>query len=513
MNILENFISENTSLSAASTDSSSEHNEKMDAATAAPSEPMGGDLLISGCCDWLHMTAKSAVGLDLPHRVLLPALVQATFSSPSSTHLFLLLSDHSLFAMGKNDRGQLGLGSRTTRHAPALVSPPWSAERRLLKVATGKAHSLFLLDSGEVYVCGSAACGQLGLGSGKCALEDALAPVPVSALAEVVDIACGAEFSLVCTSSGQVLAFGHPEHGQLGDGQTGQFLKEGKAGMSFAHVSSPTAVRVFVRKDQRGNVVQTVPANEVKVVAVAAGKNHCLCLEAWQGGAGGGESPRNRVFSWGFGGYGRLGHNGALDEMTPREVLVLSSEQQPSPQKQIRQIFAGSTYSLAVSASGHSYFFGILPNSPRGEACTYPRIMQELHDYPAEQVGGGSSWVMVASRAPAAPSSDVIFWGTPVAGKFGLEGNAKSSANPKFVAATEGLRVLNLACGYGHCCIVVTRAEGQDEASYVEKMQGFPEMVVQEAKEEKKATLSAAAASGKRKQPATSGARGKRGKK
>jgi len=511
MNVLENFISENTGVSAPSSDSGSgKCDEKKDAVTA-PSESAGGELLISGCCDWLHMTAKSAKGLDLPHHVSLPVPVQATFSSPSSSHLFLLLADHTLLAMGKNDRGQLGLGNRTSRHSPAVVSPPWPVERRLLKVATGKAHSLFLLDSGEVYACGSAACGQLGLGSGKRALDDVQAPVPVTALAEVVDIACGVEFSLVCTSSGQVLAFGHPEYGQLGNGQTGEFLKEGKAGMSFAHVSSPAAVRVFVRKDQRGNVVQKVPASEVKVVAVAAGKNHCLCLEAGHG-AGDEDGGRNRVFSWGFGGYGRLGHNCALDEMTPREVVALSSEQQPSPQKQIRQIFAGSTYSLAVSASGHTYFFGILPNSPRGEACTYPRIMQELHDYPAEQVGGGSSWVMVASRAPAAPSSDVIFWGTPTAGKFGLEGNTKSSANPKFVEAAEGLRVLNLVCGYGHCCMVVTRAEGQSEASYVEKMQGFPVMAAQEEEEEEEAAPSAAAG-GKRKQQAASGARGKRGKK
>lgn len=261
-----------------------------------------------------------------------------------------------------------------------------------------------------------------------------------------------------------------------------------------------------------------------------------------------------------FGGYGRLGHNGAVDEMLPRELSGLSSEQ-PNPQRQvshatllinthtpvvveiinitsvfvlqIRQIFAGSTYSLAVSASNHTYFFGILPNSPRGEACTYPRIMQELHDYPAEHVGGGSSWVMVASRAAAAPSSDVIFWGTPAAGKFGLEGNAKSSANPKFVAAAEGMKVLSLVCGYGHCCMVVRKAEGQDEDSYRDKMQAFPEMAIEEpeveeektsapkakgkgkatAKSKAKQAEPAVSAGSKRKKPAGASAVAKRGKK
>lgn len=177
------------------------------------------------------------------------------------------------------------------------------------------------------------------------------------------------------------------------------------------------------------------------------------------------------VFVCRFGGYGRLGHNGAADELVPREVSSLSSDP-PNPQRQVRHIFAGSTYSLAISLSAHTYFFGILPNSPRGEACTYPRVMQELYDYPAVQVGGGSSWVMVNSD-----NAHVIFWGTPTAGKFGLEGNARSSANPKFVSATDGFEVLSVVCGYGHCCMVVGRGEGQTEDQYRERMQSLPEIV------------------------------------
>ena len=101
--------------------------------------------------------------------------------------------------------------------------------------------------------------------------------------------------------------------------------------------------------------------------------------------------------------------------------------------------------------------------------------MAELFDYPATQVGGGSSWVMVNSN-----NTDVIFWGTPTAGKFGLEGNAKSSANPKFVSATVGLSVESLVCGYGHCCVVVSRGEEQTEEQYQEILGAFPVLDPQE---------------------------------
>lgn len=115
---------------------------------------------------------------------------------------------------GKNDRGQLGIGSRDAHYAPVEVPTPWSTQQSLVKVATGKAHSLFLLSNGEVWGCGAASCGQLGLGGGKRALEDCLVPVHISSLADVRDIACGFEFSVVCTRArGQVLTFGHPEVG------------------------------------------------------------------------------------------------------------------------------------------------------------------------------------------------------------------------------------------------------------------------------------------------------------
>ena len=102
--------------------------------------------------------------------------------------------------------------SRQTRNIPVEVKPTWPSHLQLVKIATGKVHSLFLFATGEVYGCGGASCGQLGLGGNKRELEDVLSPIKLSALADIRDIACGAEFSLVCTKTdGSVLAFGHPE--------------------------------------------------------------------------------------------------------------------------------------------------------------------------------------------------------------------------------------------------------------------------------------------------------------
>ncbi len=57
----------------------------------------------------------------------------------------------------------------------------------------------------------------------------------------------------------------------------------------------------------------------MRIRAVGAGKNHSLFVEDWA------DAGLNRVFSCGFGGYGRLGHATADDEMYPREINAFQS--------------------------------------------------------------------------------------------------------------------------------------------------------------------------------------------
>lgn len=56
---------------------------------------------------------------------------------------------------------------------------------------------------------------------------------------------------------------------------------------------------------------------------------------------------QKRVFSWGFGGYGRLGHAEQKDEMVPRLVKLFDF-----PGRGASQIYAGYTCSFAVSEVG-----------------------------------------------------------------------------------------------------------------------------------------------------------------
>lgn len=60
---------------------------------------------------------------------------------------------------------------------------------------------------------------------------------------------------------------------------------------------------------------------------------------------------QKRVFSWGFGGYGRLGHAEPKDEMIPRLIKVFDAQS-----RGVRSVFAGNSYSMALTELGEIKF-------------------------------------------------------------------------------------------------------------------------------------------------------------
>ena len=72
----------------------------------------------------------------------------------------------------------------------------------------------------------------------------------------------------------------------------------------------------------------------------APGGFHSLALTA--GGA---------LFSWGYGGFGRLGHGDEWIQLRPKRVEALSKEQ-------VVSVSAGGAHSLALTAGGALYSCG-----------------------------------------------------------------------------------------------------------------------------------------------------------
>jgi len=191
-------------------------------------------------------------------------------------------ADGTCYGWGRNEDSQLGLGDETNRYRPTPIP---GVSSPVVGGACGGSHSLLFTVKGELFGAGKNQAGQLGIGR--------LSAEPVRAFAlakggltgqKVVGAATGRDFSLACTEDGDVYSFGSPEYGQLGNGTEGKSLE--KAGKyTFAYRSSPDRVENLRRFGSEGG----------KIVAVACGVNHAVV-----------QDEEGRLYTWGFGGYGRL---------------------------------------------------------------------------------------------------------------------------------------------------------------------------------------------------------------
>ncbi len=77
-------------------------------------------------------------------------------------HSVAVSTSGAVYAWGKNDHGQLGLGDRTDRNLPAQVRSLRSQDVR--RVTCGQDHTVCLTGDGGVFSFGAGGYGQLGHG-------------------------------------------------------------------------------------------------------------------------------------------------------------------------------------------------------------------------------------------------------------------------------------------------------------------------------------------------------------
>lgn len=163
---------------------------------------------------------------------------------------------------------------------------------------------------------------------------------------------------------------------------------------------------------------------------IACGQSHALASDA-EGG----------LYTWGNGGYGRLGHRVQKDELAPRRVEDLRPPRMGvipgSP------LAAGGTATFCVVSAGNQlYGWGRLKVS--GDNTTHPYPVYELQGWNVRSVACGPYTYAVAA------DKSVITWGQATNGELGYgEGGKKSSANPDKCLALEGVHTQQVAGGNG----------------------------------------------------------------
>jgi len=126
-----------------------------------------------------------------------------------------------LFGAGWNNKGQLGIPNNNVDVEDFMeIDVECNKERKRIKrITCGWDFSVLLYEDGTVFVCGSNAFGQIGLGE---ELKGVSTFVKNTALSDIkiCDVSCGMRHTLFLEDSGNVYSTGYGKKGQLGLGES-----------------------------------------------------------------------------------------------------------------------------------------------------------------------------------------------------------------------------------------------------------------------------------------------------
>uniref|UniRef100_A0ACD5UVP4 Uncharacterized protein n=1 Tax=Avena sativa TaxID=4498 RepID=A0ACD5UVP4_AVESA len=443
--------------------SASAEPEKAAAAGAGEEDAgSGGELLYCGGTNFVAMNRKlpGAMQGNLVSPTRLRSLVGVDIRSVATgctaCHSVALGADGRCYTWGRNEKGQLGHGDTLQRNLPTVVSE--LSKYKIIKASVGRNHTVVVTDEGKSFAFGHNKHGQLGTGSLRNEMETSPVPCLVT---DVTNAVCGGDFTVWLSSveGSSILTAGLPQYGQLGHGTDNEYnTKDSSVKLSYEAQPRPKAIAVF---------------SEKTVVKVACGTNHTVAVDS-----------SGFVYTWGYGGYGRLGHREQKDEWKPRLVEIFQKHNVLPPNAIVS---AGSASSACTAGGGQMYMWGKMKTT--GDDWMYPKPLMDLSGWNVRCMASGNMHHIVGA------DDSCISWGNAQFGELGYGPNGqKSSANPKKVESLNGMHVTSVGCGYGLSLIVVDRAKAGSKLDELDIYDGDASTQVEEqveVKATKKAPASA----------------------
>jgi len=168
----------------------------------------------------------------------------------------------------------------------------------------------------------------------------------------------------------------------------------------------------------------------VRVVQLSLGTSHSAAL-----------TEAGKVFTWGYGGDGRLGHGDQSDMLVPKALDVLADEH-------VVQVVCGELHTAALTDDGRLFTWGLGKDGRLGLGTT------ESHHVPrAVEFSRGVAITQVACGGlhTAALTSDgqVLTWGLGASGRLG-HGDELDQMVPTLVRSLAGTPMQQVLCGGHH---------------------------------------------------------------
>ena len=317
-----------------------------------------------------------------------PVLIDSTSQwkdiAAGKYHSLAIKSDGTLWAWGRGDFGQLGLGDSKsgTHNTPQQVgtSSNWKA------LAGGDFYSLALNNAGTLHAWGDNTVGQLGDSS----KAQSRAPKAITGAWKAV--AAGSNHTLAIDSAGALHAWGWNVYGELGNGDDAN-----------GSVTDRT-------KDKNA----PVPIGSGTWKAVAAGENHSLALKS-----------DGTLYAWGSNTNGQIGADpvSVVSSNTPRQV------NNDTDWMAISNATTAGRSSLALKKSGALYAWGSNASGQLGDGTTTGKTA-------VSKTGTDADWTLVTARNErvlALKKDGTLYaWGDNTHGQLG-DGTTAQRNSPKLI--------------------------------------------------------------------------------
>ncbi|KAM1811864.1 hypothetical protein ACFX12_028454 [Malus domestica] len=325
-------------------------------------------------------------------------------------HAAFVTKQGEVFSWGEELGGRLGHGVDADVSHPKLIDALKYMNIELL--ACGEYHSCAVTLSGDMYTWGGSNSNFALLGHGSQSSQ--WVPKKLNGPLEgihVSSVSCGPWHTAVVTSAGQLFTFGDGTFGVLGHGDR-------------KSTSVPREVDSL---------------KGLRTVRVACGVWHTAAvIEVMVGSSSSSNCSSGKLFTWGDGDKGRLGHSDKEARLVPTCVAALV-------EPNFCKVACGQSMTVALTTTGHVYtmgspVFGQL-GVPKADGKLPRRVEGKLMKSFVEEIACGANHVAVLTSR-----TEVYTWGKGANGRLGL-GDTEDKFSPTLVEALKDKQVKSIVCG------------------------------------------------------------------
>eukprot|EP00002_Diphylleia_rotans_P035797 TRINITY_DN7842_c1_g1_i2.p1 TRINITY_DN7842_c1_g1~~TRINITY_DN7842_c1_g1_i2.p1 ORF type:complete len:1628 (+),score=267.27 TRINITY_DN7842_c1_g1_i2:91-4974(+) len=326
------------------------------------------------------------------------------------SHSALITELGELYTTGSNDFGQLGHGH--TRASSQFTRVMALQAFHVVNVSCGAEHTIAVDENGKVYAWGRGQNGQLGIGLTVHQYVPRL--VDTSQFqGKVISVACGHYHTLALTDEARVYAWGSNTHGQVGVTRSGvgHLVTTGPSHLNDSSHLSPSSTqggRSFdgVKPDHKidhPSPVEVEVLNGKQIIQISAGFCHSAAL-----------TKRGDIYTWGGGQAGQLGHGNIHDQQTPQRVECSG--------RRFILVSCGAFHTAAITDLGGVYTWGKGSKDRLGHFDSqtdhfHPRWVSGLCGITASMAACGHYHTIIYCR----DMNELHTWGCNSSGQLGID--------------------------------------------------------------------------------------------